>query len=336
MKYVLLIACFVLIGSAAGWAGQEVYGPVAMALCAVLGLATAAFFAYRRQQADPASRPWRRMPLWGLLLGVGLLAAGDLLFAANDVLLFSNLYLGTQRIVEKSLLGVALGLGLGLIVAVHVRRPKRRWARIVRSLVITAWLGVLLTGAVLYLVRTGVRDRSVYSPHDESPYLLPWPGGVTWICGQGNWGIVTHRDKSCYSWDFSMPIGSPVCAARDGEVIFVMDENDGSVNPLLSTDIEKNPGNGIQIRHADGTIAIYWHIRKGGARVSKAQKVKQGDLIAESGNVGFTTSPHLHFTVYSNNYFDFRSIPISFRDVEMLGGIPRLGLRYTSGNKPLP
>jgi hypothetical protein len=336
MTYALLIGCFVLMGSAAGWAGQEGQGPVGMALCAVLGFATAALFAYRRKHAEPTSRPWTAMPLWGLTLAVSLYAAGAALSAANDLFLYSNLYLGTQRIIEKSLFGIALGLGLGLIVAAHVRRPNRRWGRIVRLLVITGWLTAALVGGVYYVLRTGVLDRNVYPPREESPYLLPWPGGVTWNCGQGNWGIVTHRDKGCYSWDFPMPIGSPICAARDGEVILVMDQNDGSVNPLLSNDMGKNPGNGIQIRHADGTIAVYWHIRKGGARVTKGQRVKQGDVIAESGNVGYTTSPHLHFSVYSSNYMDFRSIPISFRDVDFLGGIPRLGLRYTSGNRPLP
>src|SRR5262249_2229191 len=72
MRYVVLIGCFVLMGSAAGWAGQEVFGPVAMALAAVLGFATAALFAYRRQQADRSARPWQMLPVWGLMLAVGL------------------------------------------------------------------------------------------------------------------------------------------------------------------------------------------------------------------------------------------------------------------------
>src|SRR5262249_9676996 len=156
-----------------------------------------------------------------------------------------------------------------------------------------AYLGVLLTGLVLYLVKTGVRQPELYPRREKSPYLLPWPGGLTWTCTQGNWGVLTHRKHDVYHFDFPMPIGSPVCAARDGVVETVIDEHDGNENPLLGGDVSDVPGNGIFIRHADGTVAVYWHIRKESSRVRKGQRVKQGDVIAESGNVGFSTSPHL-------------------------------------------
>src|SRR5262245_7316043 len=117
MKYAVLIACFVLMGSAAGWAGQEVFGPKALLLCAVLGFATAAFFAYRRQQADPNARPWLMAPVWGLMLTAGLFAAGHVMWFANDIFFNSNLYLGDERLAEKSLLGVGIGLVVGLIAA---------------------------------------------------------------------------------------------------------------------------------------------------------------------------------------------------------------------------
>ena len=95
---------------------------------------------------------------------------------------------------------------------------------------------------------------------------------------------------------------------------------------------EDAKGNGLHIRHDDGTVAVYWHIRQGGARVKKGQRVRQGDVIAESGNVGFSTSPHLHFGVYGPMW---QSLPITFRDVDIRGGVPRAGLRYTSGNRRL-
>jgi uncharacterized membrane protein YfcA len=336
MKHVVLIAAFALMGSAAGWAGQEVWSPVALALALVLGLATAALFAYRRQQHDPASRPWRTFPIWGVLLGFLLWVAGTSLWSANDLFLYSNLELGASRIIEKSLLGVGLGLGAGLLVAAHVRRPKRRWARWIRLLLFTTYLAAFFVAAILYVLKTGVREPELYPPPDQSPYKLPWPGGVTVLCGQGNWGILTHRQSNTYAFDFPMPIGSPICASRDGTVFAVIDQNDGNANPILESDAGKVPGNGVTIRHDDGTFAVYWHIRRGGSRVRVGEHVKQGQFIAESGNVGYSTSPHLHFEV---NTLDFKagrwqSIPISFRDVSTRNGIPRMWLRYTSGNSP--
>ncbi|MBI3823877.1 MAG: M23 family metallopeptidase [Planctomycetes bacterium] len=90
------------------------------------------------------------------------------------------------------------------------------------------------------------------------------------------------------------------------------------------------PHNVIGIRHDDNTLAQYLHLRKNGARVKKGQRVAQGEVIGESGNVGYSTSPHLHFEV--TRYIDKRwvTIPVTFADVPG-DGIPRAWRRYTSG-----
>ncbi len=324
MKYLVLIASFALMGSAAGWAGEQVWSPVAMTLAIVLGLATSALFAYRRQRADPQSVPWFTAIVWGVILGAGLWVAGVQLWGFNDFFLNSNLLLGEDRIWSKSILGVALGIGLGLIVAAHVRQPKHRWARSVRRIVLAGWLALLLTAFVLYMTRTGVEGTDLYPLREQSPYLLPWPEGITRVCTQGNRAIISHRDSGeLYAFDFAMPIGSPISAAREGVVISADDEHDGN-------GLEK-PANYIIIRHSDSSFAMYAHIRQHGSRVKKGDYVRQGQIIAESGNVGFSTSPHLHFHVYVLDA-GWRSIPIAFRDVRIRSGIPRMWLRYTSGN----
>lgn len=202
-------------------------------------------------------------------------------------------------------------------------KPPRRW--VVRGA--AAVLGVLLLallGASLaaYAVFTGPRGLSSYPPAAESPYLLPYPAGVTRLCVQSNRGIVSHRGGEQYAYDFYMPEGSEVCAARAGEVVTVVQHHDGNGR--------RRPNNKVVIRHNDGTLAAYLHIKKDGSRVAAGDRVAQGKVIAASGHVGKSMMPHLHFHV--SDPARGGTIPLSFADVKRHAGVPRMFFRYTSGN----
>lgn len=146
--------------------------------------------------------------------------------------------------------------------------------------------------------------------HDDMyRYSLPFPRGTSHRLTQGNDTEFTHNDRiSRYAFDFSMPIGSIVTAARGGAVGYVVDHfNKGGED---STYFDKS--NRIMICHDDGTIAVYAHLKHEGALVEVGDRVYTGQPIGLSGNTGFTTSPHLHFTVLIGG----RSIPIRFRNQE--------------------
>ena len=70
-------------------------------------------------------------------------------------------------------------------------------------------------------------------------------------------------------------------------------------NPLdgYVQDVNFNPkgGNQVIIMHENGYSTGYSHLSQ--ALVKKGDKVKQGDVIALSGNTGKSTGPHLHFTL---------------------------------------
>ncbi|MDQ5856533.1 MAG: M23 family metallopeptidase, partial [Actinomycetota bacterium] len=53
----------------------------------------------------------------------------------------------------------------------------------------------------------------------------------------------------------------------------------------------------IRLRHTDGTITVYGHINR--SLVKEGQKVRAGQKIAEVGNQGNSTGPHLHFEVWN-------------------------------------
>lgn len=82
---------------------------------------------------------------------------------------------------------------------------------------------------------------------------------------------------------------STVLAAASGVVISVHDSE-----PDRNTSCAGN-ANLVQVRHADGLIALYGHLKKGSAAVSVGQQVSVGAVLGVVGSSGCSTAPHLHF-----------------------------------------
>ncbi len=85
--------------------------------------------------------------------------------------------------------------------------------------------------------------------------------------------------------DFGAPVGSQVRAAADGKVEFA--------GPAAGF------GNHVKIQHA-GFETSYSHLSVISESIRPGVEVKQGDVIALSGNTGLSTGPHLHFEFYLN------------------------------------
>ena len=126
----------------------------------------------------------------------------------------------------------------------------------------------------------------------EFVYSLPFQKGESYYLRQGYNGHFSHQNKN--QLDFTMPIATKITAARGGLVIKVVDV----YNKHCYTQGCEKYNNFIYVFHEDGTIAEYVHIKKEGAKVKVGDTVKQGQVIAESGNVGWSTGPHLHFSVF--------------------------------------
>ena len=174
---------------------------------------------------------------------------------------------------------------------------------------------------VLFYCFTGPRNLALYPPADQSQYRLPWPKGKTYFCVQGNRWPFTHRGWQEFAYDFDMPSGSDVCAARSGTVNKVIVENDGNGRYASN--------NLVNIRHNDETFAWYLHLKQGGSYVRVGDRVEQGQRIAASGNVGHSQEPHLHFHVTDR---EGKLLRVTFADVTGDAGIPRMFKWYTSGN----
>lgn len=93
--------------------------------------------------------------------------------------------------------------------------------------------------------------------------------------------------------DYRAPIGSPVYSSRDGTI--------------SGTGVLGNYGLYIIINHDGGYQSIYSHLNRVNVKVN--DRVIAGQIIAESGNSGISTGPHLHFEIRKNgiplNPYDF-------------------------------
>lgn len=183
---------------------------------------------------------------------------------------------------------------------------------------------LLVVAVAAYFTFTGPRNLAQYPDARSSPYRLPWTAGQTHLCVQSNRAVVSHRGWDEFAYDFAMPVGTDVCAARAGKVIQVVVSHDGHGYHW--------PSNVISIQHDDGTLAYYVHLKKDGSRVNVGDVVKQGQVIAASGHVGNSMLPHLHFQVTDAQKKS--TLPIAFADVDKDSGIPRMFKCYTSGNTP--
>ena len=113
-------------------------------------------------------------------------------------------------------------------------------------------------------------------------------------CIQSNNGNDTHTEELRFAYDFSLPIGTPVLAAADGEVAAAVGSFHGGGR---GTKENRARANYVAVRHANGLYSRYYHLQHGGVAVSVGQRVVAGQVIGYSGNTGFSGAPHLHFDV---------------------------------------
>lgn len=152
--------------------------------------------------------------------------------------------------------------------------------------------------------------RARHTP--DGPYRLPFAPASRYRVSQAFPDTFTHVDRAnTYAVDFEMPVGTNVFAARGGVVLDVADDfYEAGIDERLTS-----RANLVRILHDDGTIALYAHLNWNSIRVAPGQAVARGEYIADSGNTGFSTGPHLHFVVQRNIGGELGSVPIEFATV---------------------
>lgn len=124
----------------------------------------------------------------------------------------------------------------------------------------------------------------------EAKFVLPFPVGKSYYCFQGFNSSYSHYGSFKHAIDFDMPIGTFITAAREGRVIYVVENYSDNDHAIGHENI-------VVVAHEDSTYARYVHLTTNGALISAGTLVMPGDTIALSGNSGNSSHPHLHIDV---------------------------------------
>lgn len=118
----------------------------------------------------------------------------------------------------------------------------------------------------------------------ESPFKDDWRNKITSEFGRRDEivlpdGSVTLSGHTGMDLGNGTPMGTPILAVNDGEIVYVRNHKVGL-------------GLHLAISHGGGIITVYGHTSR--IIVKEGDKVKKGQKIAEVGSTGWSTGPHLH------------------------------------------
>ena len=114
-----------------------------------------------------------------------------------------------------------------------------------------------------------------------APARVTAAGDVQMVTGRVSSAFGTRWGHSHNGIDIAAPVGTPIRAPLAGEVV------------------ASGPASGfglwVRVRHDDGTVTTYGHVNR--SLVTVGEQVTAGEEIAEVGNRGHSTGPHLHMEV---------------------------------------
>jgi hypothetical protein len=267
---------------------------------------------------------------WGLF---GAIAVATPTFTLLTGPLGLRLSPGGHRVVTVLLVVVAI------VMAALALIPRRRIYLATNLLVAIGWgfLAVQLLGI----------NRS---PSD--PVLIDWPLAGEWYVIHGGRSdlinahypsslpligpeqadaldVIQVQNGRSFSGDSQqltsyLAFGQPVLAPGDGIITDLTDTLPDL--PIGTTDNTHLEGNYLVLDLGGKRYVMLAHLKQGSARVAVGDMVKRGQPIAQVGNSGDTSEPHLHLQVQNGPRFGpsaqqgLRTYPLLLRDVVLVRG----------------
>jgi len=112
-------------------------------------------------------------------------------------------------------------------------------------------------------------------------WLFPVEGVITSACGERT-NPVLGQQENHNGVDIAVAEGTEVIAVKSGKVTEV--RNSATYGKLLKYET------------TDGYTVMYAHLSK--VLVKEGEEIVQGQKVAESGNTGLSTGPHLHYSLW--------------------------------------
>jgi murein DD-endopeptidase MepM/ murein hydrolase activator NlpD len=164
-------------------------------------------------------------------------------------------------------------------------------------------------------------------------YPFPLRGGP-FLCSQGFGGAFTHfYPGTQHAIDFECAVGTLVLAVGAGVVTETSEDNTETgihVHNLFKW-------NSVMLHLDDGMFVEYVHIQHKSCRVKPGDRVVKGQVLCESGDVGFCPTPHLHLQMHGSGARDAPTVPFALEGPD--GGppyIPVAGIFYPPVTPPPP
>ena len=162
--------------------------------------------------------------------------------------------------------------------------------------------------------------------------------GIDWngADAEGRW-VVGNPDVN-RSWVF---YGKPVLAVANARVVAAVDRFPDQVpNHEKPVTLTQADGNYVILALGRGRYAAYAHLKPGSVRVRRGDRVRRGQIIAQLGNSGSSSGPHLHFQVMDRpSVVASDGLPFAFDDFRFAGRIPPLDaslVAIINSGRPVP
>jgi murein DD-endopeptidase MepM/ murein hydrolase activator NlpD len=168
--------------------------------------------------------------------------------------------------------------------------------------------------AVIPTASRGILTTALNWPLKASPSLLDCSFYYVSAHVDHDNAATTFRDYNCGTVTYDGHTGTDIAIGPFS--FYKMDNNQVEVIAAAAgTIIDKHDGefdrncvgvgsgltaNYMIIQHADGSVALYWHMKKNSLTTKIiGQTVAQGEYIGIVGSSGSSSGPHLHFEVWS-------------------------------------
>lgn len=150
----------------------------------------------------------------------------------------------------------------------------------------------------------GFNYNSYYGISNYVDHNSNYPNAITdYNCGTRSYDLdngYNHKGIDIFTW----PFGWDMMDDNQVEVIagaagVIIGKDDGNYDKNCSF---TGSWNAVYIRHTDGTVAWYGHLKNGSLTAKNVgESVSSGEYLGVVGSSGQSTGPHLHLEIYNSN-----------------------------------